>query len=92
MRKVNWKSRGSSGITTAKVGFVSMTCSRCRSKQKNGKTRWFADVSTPGWEGVFRVGPMRYSIAKAQDDAIRLARETMFDYQACLDAELKKWE
>lgn len=93
MRKINWKFDISRTCVCATVGCIVMSCYRHSSKRKNAKFVWIADVFIKANRMDSIVwGPNRKSIDEAKRDAIRIAREILFDYQSCMDAELKNWD
>jgi hypothetical protein len=93
MRKINWK--GSDEYASARVGSINLYC-YLQHPTSNSNYRWFAIVSTSEHKGYYaaevRKGPIRYSLSKAKEDAIRLTCELLIDYQVALDAEKKNFD
>lgn len=92
MKKVNWNPAGSRRNLKATVGCVSMYCGKYYSNRKKAKPYWIATITIRKQWGTFRIGPIQKSMAKAQENAVQMAREMLFEYQSCVDAELKNWE
>lgn len=103
MRKINWK--GSDEYANARIGGINLYChllpissSNWRWMCTNSKRRrrWSATVSINEHKGYYaaeeRKGPIRYSLSKAKEDAIRLVRELLLDHQAALDIEKKNFD
>lgn len=104
MRKINWKPKGSNKHASARIGSISLSCHLhypslnwlwVHTNDKR-RCRWFAVVSTSEHKGYYvaeeRKGPIRHSLSKAKEDAIRLARELLLDHQAALDIEKKNFD
>lgn len=90
MKKINWKpkrpSKNSNPYITARIGNMVLDC---YSELRN---QWSARVSIREMGGTFRFGPSRKSLSKVKEDAVRLSRELLLDYQAGLDVELKNFD
>lgn len=90
MKKINWKpkrpSKNNNPYITARIGNMVLHC------YLEPRCRWSANVSIREMSGTFRYGPCRQSLAKVKEDAVRLSRELLLDYQAGLDVELKNFD
>lgn len=90
MRKINWKpkrpSKNSNPYITARIGSIVLHC------YLEPKCRWFAVASIRDISGTLRHGSIRKSLDKVKEDAVRLARELLLDYQAGLTAEMKNFD
>lgn len=86
MKKIKWKRYGPTGDMSAQVGSVYLNCWQFK-KAKTVDCR--ATVSICRISSTKRYGPLRKSMAKAKEDAVRLARELMEDYQMAVDKEMK---
>ena len=92
MKKIKWEKRGFKNRIFATVGGLTL---RCLSHLTNsGKITWCAEVYITGrrMPGVVKIGEIRHSLVKAQEDAGPLACEFLLDYKAGLDAELKNFD
>lgn len=84
MKKIKWI-RLSPGFVQGKVGSFLMYCERF--KTRTGLIRWYASCSLCG---NFVSGPNRKSLDETKDDAVRIIKEAMVDYQICITAEMEK--
>jgi hypothetical protein len=91
MLKINWEPKGSDKYARAQVGCITMCC-RLQFTTDKLKYKWYADVFMKGNVMTMRVGPIRYSLPKAKEDCIRLARELLLDYRAGLKIEMKNFD
>ena len=90
MKKINWKVTKYSA--RAKVGSIELTCFSQRTTNK--KTfKWYSLVSLFGtYYSGLTIGPTRRSLNEAQEDAVRMTRELLYDYKEAVDSEMKHWE
>ncbi len=60
---------------------------------RNKITRYVSHVYCPHIASITEMidGPIRKTLKKAQNDAIRLAREFLLNHQTCLNIELKNF-
>lgn len=90
MRKIEWKPKGSSKYASARIGNVMLYCNSIFTR--SAKRRWHADVSICQLSSTMRHGPVRQSLSRAKEDAIRMARELLLDYHAVVTAEMKNFD
>lgn len=90
MKEVKWDSVDSKHNVYGRLGCVNLNCRMVETQ--TGKRRWYAHVWIGGCVSNVDLGPIRYSLAKAKEDCIRLARETMLNYWEGLRKELKNFE
>ena len=86
MKEIKWEHSHGRDYADAKVGCIVMHANLHYTG--TATKRWYADVSVQQRGGTFRTGPVRKSIAKAKEDAVRLAREILLDYHTSLLAEM----
>lgn len=84
MKDIKWEF-SSNGSVFVKIGAFELRC------LKSG-TRWFAYVYTSHVGNEGREGPLRHSLSKSKEDAVRIAREMLLDHQAGLVIEMKKFD
>lgn len=91
MRKINWQPKGSGISASTKIGCIDLCC-----RHFHSKSEWRARVVINNdWRfraSSLRYGPIRKSLSRAKEDAIRLAREMLLDYQAGLAVEMKNFD
>lgn len=98
MKKINWEPKNSKKFVNATIGSVTLQCLPYKTRNSNDQWRGFVFIKKPGFMFVgdrlivHRYGPFRYSLSKAKEDAVQLARELLLDYQAGLDVELKNFD
>jgi hypothetical protein len=85
MQKINWEPKGSRDSVNTQIGQIRLHCSR--SFLASGDVRWYAYIYITSGVRFFREGPFRCSLQEAKEDAVRLARELLLDYQEGLDIE-----
>jgi len=90
MKKINWKQHSPNYIE-ARVGNVVLRCFSYRNLISL-KLRWKAYASIRETSSTLRYGPLRNSLSKAKEDAVRLARELLMDYKASLTVEMKRFD
>lgn len=90
MKEVKWDSLASKDHVYGIIGCVRLYCRMVETR--TGKKRWYAHVWICGCVSNVDRGPIRYSLAKAKEDCIRLARETMLNYRDGLREELKNFD
>ena len=88
MKKINWKPKGLKAEASAYVGCIRLCCYKHYTRR--AECRWYASVGHTA--ANMRYGPKRCSSSKAKEDAVRLARELLLDYQAGLTAEMKNFD
>ncbi len=91
MKRVDWKPRRPKDYAYANVGNILL---KCHSYTTLGGNRvWYGGVSLSvgRFSAIRRQGKRRCSLLKAQDDAIRLAREILDDHQIAIDIEAKNF-
>lgn len=86
MREIKWE-KLIGGFLKAKVGSTTMYCERFTNSK--GNKVWNAHVCILGLPNFPAFGLRRKSLAKAKEDAVRIAREALIHYQTCLTAEMK---
>lgn len=92
MKKISWKPRRSNQSVRASVGILRLGCIFHPAK-KFKPDNWYASVWVYGhFTDSVRCGSNRTSLLEAKEDAVRLARELLFDYQAAIDVEMKNFE
>lgn len=91
MKKINWTPDDSKNHAWAQIGGVVMQVNRYFPIVTKTK-RWRADASIRQECGTFRTGPIRKTMDKAKEDAVRLARELLLDHHTCLLAEMKNFD
>lgn len=84
MKKINWKPCQSNDSIKVVIGSVTMQCDYFYYGQMAEERTWCASVSMGARCGTFRYGAPRKSIDEAKDDAIRMAREMLIDYDICI--------
>lgn len=94
MKEIIWTTITDSDVNAtedlvAKVGSIRMRCWRVISRNSD-IIRWRAHSGLYG-RGV-KSGPLRKCLCKAKEDAVRLARELLSDYQAGIDIELANFD
>jgi hypothetical protein len=89
MKDIKWDvSKYSANV---KVGGVQLSCQQYVSLRTR-KIKWYAVAYCPRIRNCeMRFGPYREILDMAQEDAVRLACELLFEYQTCLNAELKNF-
>lgn len=92
MKKINWKQNCCRDNVRAQMGIIKMYCDLLYTTSKKTKRRWYANVSVREQSGTFRYGPNRKSIAKAKEDAVRLARELLEDCRVAIEKELSNFK
>jgi len=90
MVEVEWLSRVSPDHVHGKLGCVRLHCRMVETQTR--KKRWYGHIWIVGCNTNVPPGPTRHSLAKAQEDCVRLARETMIDYREGLREELKNFD
>ena len=90
MKEVKWESLASPDHVHGNLGCVRLHCRMY--KTMTGNQRWYGHIWVHGCITNAKRGPERYSLAKAKEDCIRLARETMLDYREGLREELKNFD
>jgi len=90
MIKIRWKENVWTHSVTARIGCVIMDTHVLHTNA--GKKLWYANASIVGQSGTFKTGCKRKSMAKAKEDAVRLARELLLDNHTCLLAEMKNFD
>lgn len=90
MRKVNWKYYRKYDLYTAMIGFVQVCCTPPLVCTKRGNMRrgYIGGAGTPdscNWKS----GPTRRSLEKAQEDAIRIAKELLEEYHTTVVTTMK---
>ena len=85
-RQIKWKMYAPTGDVSAQIGNIYLSCWQFR---KAKTVDCFASVNMNGITKTRRRGPWRKSMAKAKEDAVRLARELLEDYQTVIDREKK---
>ncbi len=90
MQEVKWLSRVSPDHVHGNLGCVNLHCRMVETETR--KRRWYGHVWISGCHTHVPNGPVRHSLAKAKEDCIRLARETMLNYREGLRAELKNFD
>lgn len=91
MRKINWKPHKSRKYAGAKVGSIIMHCNIAYPINKNNP-RWYAYVYLYGIPGMSKSEINCKSMAKAKEDAINLAKELLYDYNAAIQIEMTHWD
>ncbi len=90
MKEVKWDSRVSPDHVHGNLGCVRLHCRMVVTGTK--KRRWYGHIWIAGCHTHVSPGPVRHSLAKAKEDCIRLARETMLNYREGLKEELKNFD
>ncbi len=96
MRTINWQHTksftGTDMHIIAHVGNVVLRCHLAFSENSVCQ-EWFAGVHI-GKIGcaIGCYGPIRKSVSKAKEDAVRLARQLLLDFQTDISAEIKNFD
>ncbi len=85
MKKIKWIEQGNNYVSA----FIGCAYLRCFRKTGN---LWSSDVSIDELNMMMRCGPMRKSLLKAKEDAIRLACELLLDSHAVIINEMKNFD
>ncbi len=92
MNKIKWKLYRPTGDMTAQIGNVYLDCLRY---QKSNSVEYLfsphcrAGVTIRRIAHTQRFGPWRKSMARAKEDAVRIARELLEDYRVAVDREME---
>ncbi len=93
MKEIEWEKRGWQNPIFAEIGSISLHC--YPRLTATGLVRWYGRAwitKYPQYPNNARVGGLRHTLGRAQEDAVRLAHELLLDYRAGLDAELKNFD
>lgn len=88
MKKIRWQHRGAGKYATAKIGTVCMSASI--SYYITGKERWQGYVYFEGLTRTMRYGEIRKTIILAKEDAERMAKEILEDFQVSLTQQMRQ--
>jgi hypothetical protein len=88
MKKIKWTKNGDNYI----FSFVGNIYMRCFRGNFHNASMWNSEVSLDELNMMMRRGPMRKSLSKAKEDAVRLARELLLDGYAALVNEMKNFD
>lgn len=87
MKKIKWKMIDDD-YCHAEIGSMLLSCDSCETL--TGQRHWFPKVYIKRLGMVSaRRGSWRNSLAKAQEDAIRLTEELLLDYHVFVSRELR---
>ena len=86
MKKIKWHSKGVD-FEEAKIGNMVLWCNR-----DYDSVLWSSYVTISCISSTMRRGPNRKSKLKAREDAIRLAKELLIDYNTSIAAEMKNFD
>ncbi len=89
MKDIKWESSIASSGSFARVGSMVLHC--YMGYTGNSNKRWWAVVymGVKGYRPIS--GPIRHSLSKSKEDAVRIARELLLDHQAGLAIEMKNF-
>lgn len=80
-KKIKWEKRGPDSIAT--VGCVNLECWELMGN------KFSAHVNISYVNSTYRRGPYRKTMDRAKEDAVRIARELLEDYQVAIDGQMK---
>lgn len=89
MRKIDWKTSDYSDYTMAELGNVILRCQGIHTFTR--KHRWRAIVRIGANTIGSKTGPVRHSLLKAKEDAIRLGREMLLDFHESIIIEMRSF-
>ncbi len=95
MKEMKWEQGGPRSTVYSSVGSITMHCFPCLTGTRESKTRkcwWYAKVCVRGQMIPTRTGPIRHSLVRAKEDAVRLARELLLDLHAGLISEMGNFD
>lgn len=85
MKNIKWKKGHYSSETVyAETGNIHLRCFHRQTSM--GRSWWYCSVYLGKW---YHAGPTRYSLVKAQEDAVRICEELLIDLHTALEQEMK---